>query len=198
MSPFNNMPPFIIALIIICAVMLVGIIVLYFLGRKSQKRKEEQDAQIAATAQTISMLVIDKKKMRLMDAGLPAIVVEKTPKLLRRSKVPVVKVKAGPKVMTMLCDAEVFDLIPVKKEVKAVVSGLYITGVKGIRGPIEAPPKKKGIRAKLQAKLNEARKTAGSGKDGKDGNNVKNGKNGKNSKNSKNSKNEKEGKAKKN
>lgn len=150
------MNPFTIALIIICVVLLIGIIVLYILGKKSQKKKEEQDAQIAATAQTMSMLIIDKKKMRLKDAGLPAIVVEQTPKLLRRSKVPVVKAKVGPKIVTMLCDAEVFDLIPVKKEVKAVVSGLYITGVKGLRSNLETTQKKKGFMAKLKAKAAEA------------------------------------------
>lgn len=150
------MSPFTITLLIICVVLLIGIIVLYILGKKSQKKKEEQDAQIAATAQTMSMLIIDKKKMRLKDAGLPAIVVEQTPKLLRRSKVPVVKAKVGPKVVTMLCDAEVFDLIPIKKEVKAIVSGLYITGVKGLRGNLETTKKKKGFMAKLKAKAAEA------------------------------------------
>lgn len=150
------MNPFTITLLIICVVLLIGIIVLYILGKKSQKKKEEQDAQIAATAQTMSMLIIDKKRMRLKDAGLPAIVVEQTPKLLRRSKVPVVKAKVGPKVVTMLCDAEVFDLIPIKKEVKAVVSGLYITGVKGLRGNLETTQKKKGFMAKLKAKASEA------------------------------------------
>lgn len=40
-----------------------------------------------------------------------------------------------------------------KKEVKATVSGLYITAVKGMRGPIEAPAKKKkGFMAKLKEK----------------------------------------------
>lgn len=150
------MSPFAITMIIICAILIIGIVVLYFLGKKSQKKKEEQDAQIAAAAQTMSMLIIDKKKMRLKDAGLPAMVVEQTPKLLRRSKVPVVKAKVGPKVMTLLCDAEIFDSIPVKKEVKAVVSGLYITGVKGLRGSLDTQPKKKGFMAKLKAKAAEA------------------------------------------
>ena len=40
-------------------------------------------------------------------------------------------------------DEKVFDLIPVKKEIKAEVSGLYIVGVKGIRGSLETPQKKK-------------------------------------------------------
>ena len=161
------MSPLVITLLVICAVLLIGIIVLYVLGKKSQKKKEEQDAQIAAAAQTMSMLIIDKKKMRLTDAGLPAMVVEQTPKLLRRSKVPVVKAKVGPRVMTLLCDAQIFDSIPVKKEVKAVVSGLYITGVKGLRGPIDTTSKKKGFRARLMAKANAARQELDKDKEAK-------------------------------
>lgn len=151
-----NMPhPFTIVMIVIIVIMLAAIIALYFLGKRSQKKKAEQDEQIAASAQTMSMLIIDKKRMRLKDAGLPAIVVEQTPKLLRRSKVPIVKAKVGPKVVSLICDAEIFDSIPVKKEVKAIVSGLYITGVKGLRGSLETKPKKKGFMAKLRAKASE-------------------------------------------
>ncbi|MCR4891912.1 MAG: hypothetical protein K5989_07025 [Lachnospiraceae bacterium] len=129
--------------LIVLAILLIVVIVLYFLGRKVQKRQSEQEEQIAATKQTVSMLIIDKKKMRLKDAGLPAMVIENTPKLLRRTKMPVVKGKVGPQIMTFLCDAKVFDIIPVKKEVKATVSGLYIVGVKGIRGSLDQPKDKK-------------------------------------------------------
>ena len=41
--------------------------------------------------------------------------------------------------------------IPLKKEIKAEVSGLYIVGVKGIRGSLQTPaPKKKGFFAKFK------------------------------------------------
>lgn len=150
------MPTYAIVLIVIAVVLIAAIIALYFLGKKAEKKKTEQDAQIAAAAQTITMLIIDKKKMKLTEAGLPAQVVQNTPKMLRRSKVPIVKAKVGPKIMTLICDAAIFDTVPVKKEVKAVVSGLYITGVKGLRGPIEAPAKqKKGFMAKLREKANK-------------------------------------------
>lgn len=148
--------PLIITLIIL-AVLIAIMIVLYFLGKKAQKKKEEQDEQLAAAAQTVTMLIIDKKRMPLKDAGLPAQVVEQTPKLMRRSKLPIVKAKIGPRVMSMIADEQIFDDIPVKKEVKATISGLYITSVRGLRGPLEkTPAKKKGLRAKLQAKYNEA------------------------------------------
>ncbi len=129
--------------LIVLGVLLVITIVLYFLGRKAQKKQEEQQAQIDAAKQTVSMLVIDKKKMKLKDAGLPQIVLEKTPKLMRGSKMPIVKAKVGPQIMSFICDAKIFDVIPVKKEVKATVSGIYITDVKGIRGSIKTEPKKK-------------------------------------------------------
>ena len=132
-----------IVLIVIAVALLAFTIAMYFMGKKAQKRQEEQNEQLAATAQTVSMLIIDKKRMRLKDSGLPTIVLEQSNALLRNSKVPIVKAKIGPKVMTFICDASIYDNIPVKKEEKAVVSGLYITEVKGLRGPLEPQEKKK-------------------------------------------------------
>lgn len=141
-----------IVLLVILAVLIIACIVLYFLGKKAEKKQAAQQEQLDAMAQTVSMLIIDKSKMRLKDAGLPSIVLESTPKYLRRSKVPIVKAKVGPKIMTLMCDAQIYPLIPVKKEVKATVSGIYITAVRGIRGPLETPPQKKGFLARLRGK----------------------------------------------
>lgn len=149
------MNPFVITMIIILVVLIAAGVALYFMGKKAQKKKEEQDAQMAAVAQTVSMLIIDKKKMKLKEAGLPQQVIDQTPKYLRGTKLPIVKAKVGPKVMTLIADEAVFADIPVKKEVKATVSGLYITAVKGIRGPLEKPEEKKGFRAKIQEKYKQ-------------------------------------------
>ena len=108
-----------IVLLVILAVLLIALVVLYFLGKKAQKKQAEQEEMIAAAAQQVNILIIDKGKMKLKDAGFPSVVLENTPKYLRRSKVPVVKAKVGPKIMTLMCDASIYDLIPVKKEVKA-------------------------------------------------------------------------------
>ena len=150
--------PMIIMLIVL--VVLIGVCVaLYFFGKKAQKKQAEQQQQMDAVAQTISMLIIDKKKMKLKDAGLPAVVLENTPKYLRRSKLPIVKAKVGPRVMSLICDAKVFDTIAPKQEVKATVSGLYITAAKRIRGPIvETDPKKRKEQRKQEKK--EAKKAA--------------------------------------
>lgn len=154
MEEDSSMRPWQIVLLVITAVLLIALVVLYFLGRKLQKKKEESDRQLAAASQTVPMLIIDKKKMKLKEAGLPAMVYEQTPKLLRRQKVPIVKAKIGPKIQTFMCDEAVFNDIPLKKEVRVIVSGLYITGVKGLRKPLEKPasPKKKKLFQRLQDK----------------------------------------------
>lgn len=130
--------------LLVILVILIGLLIgLYFFGKKAQKKQEAQQAQIEATKQTVSMLVIDKKRLPLKQSGLPQMVIDQTPKLMRRSKLPIVKAKVGPKISVLIADEKIYDLIPVKKEIKADVSGLYIVGVRGIRGPLEAPAKKK-------------------------------------------------------
>ena len=132
-------------IITVLIILVVLLVVLYFVGKKMQKKQAEQEAQIEAAKQTVTMLIIDKKKLKLKDAGLPAAVLEQTPKYMRRAKFPIVKAKIGPQIMSLICDASIFDIIPVKKEVKATVSGIYITDVKGIRGKLNtAPARKKG------------------------------------------------------
>lgn len=128
-------------LLIVIAVLLVLLIVLYVLGRKAEKKAETQRNSMESQAQSMSFYVIDKKKIKLKDAGFPKIVVEQTPKYLRRAKVPIVKVKVGPKVMSLMCDGKVYDTILPKQEVKAQVSGIYVISAKRIRGPIPEPKK---------------------------------------------------------
>ena len=139
----------IVTLIITIAVCVALIIVLYFLGKKNQKKRDEQQASIDQMSQTYTMLIIDKKKMKLKEAGLPQQVVDETPWYARRAKVPVVKAKVGPKIVTLIADNDIFDIIPVKKEVKATVAGIFISDVRGLRGPLVKPEKKKGFLARL-------------------------------------------------
>ena len=136
-----------IVLLVILAVLIVAVVVLYFLGKRTQKKQAETQAQIEAAKQTTSMLVIDKKRMPVKESGLPQVVIDQVPRLMRRSKLPIVKAKIVPRIQILIADDKIFDLIPVKKEIKAEVSGLYIVGVKGIRGSLEKPvEKKKGIK----------------------------------------------------
>ena len=139
------MESWVIVLLVVAVIVVGAMIALYFVGRKLQKKQEDSESQMQAAAQTVSILVIDKKKMKLKEANLPKIVLDQTPKYLRGSKVPIVKAKIGPKVMNLVCDAKIFDLIPVKKEIKASLSGIYIMDVKGLRGNLEQKKEKQTL-----------------------------------------------------
>ncbi len=147
------MPPWAIVVLIITAILLIAFIALVIYANKMQKKSEASQEQIRANAQTFSILVIDKKRMKLKEAGFPQLVVDQTPKALRGAKVPVVKAKIGPKVANLMCDEKIFDLIPVKKEVKAVMNGIYIIDVKGLRGGLEQKPVKQSWAKRMKAKL---------------------------------------------
>lgn len=143
-------------LLIVLAVLIVLLVALYFFGRNAQKKQEIQREQMEAVKQNITMLIIDKKRMKIKDSGLPQIVIDQTPKLMRGTKLPIVKAKVGPKIMTLVCEASIFDSLPVKREVKAVVSGIYITSVKGIRGSLNTQPQKKqGFFARMKSKISK-------------------------------------------
>ncbi|SDB17822.1 hypothetical protein [Eubacterium oxidoreducens] len=139
------MSPAIIAMIIIIAALVVVIIVLTILGKRAQRKRDEQQVEIDKVAQTYSMLIIDKKKMKLRDAGFPQFVLDQVPKRMLGRKIPIVKAKIGPKISSFICEPDIFDMVPVKKEIKGTVSGLYLTGVKGLRGALETPEKKQGF-----------------------------------------------------
>lgn len=148
------MQTFLNVLIVILVILVIALVVLYFVGRKMQKKQTAQQEQMEAAKQTVSMLIIDKKRLPIKESGLPQMVIDQTPKLMRRSKLPIVKAKVGPRIMTFVSDAAIFDSIPVKREVKAVISGIYIMEVRGVRGPLETPqPKKKGFFTKMKDKV---------------------------------------------
>ena len=126
-------------------------------GTKVQKDgKLLVDSSNSADGYIMVKTAQDKKRMKLTEAGFPQIVVDQTPKYLRRAKVPVVKAKIGPKVASLMCEEKIFDLIPVKKEVKAVMNGIYIIDVKGMRGGLDTKPEKKKFFARLKDKAQKA------------------------------------------
>lgn len=139
------MNSFTIVLIVIIVIMALLAVALYFLGNKAKKKQAEQEVMLESAKQTASILVIDKKRLKLKESGLPQMVVDSTPWYLRWSKLPIVKAKVGPQVVNLVADEKIYDIIPLKKEVKATIAGIYITDVKGIRGSLttNAEPQKK-------------------------------------------------------
>lgn len=153
------MPVGAIVAIAVTVVLIAAIIVLYFLGKKAQKKQAEQEQIMQQHKQYANMLVIDKKRLKITESGLPQSVINQTPKYLRWQKVPIVKAKVGPQIVTMIADEKIFNDLPVKKEIRAGVSGLYLVDFKGAHGriatPVDPKKQKKGFRAwveKMQEK----------------------------------------------
>ena len=126
--------PWWLIMIIVIVVALAIMFVLYRVGDKLQKKQSAQREQMAEAAQPMNMLIIDKKMLPMKDAGLPKMVMEQTPKRYQKAKLPIAKVKVGPQIMNMICDDAIFDELPTRGEVKAMVSGIYIISVKSVRG----------------------------------------------------------------
>lgn len=141
------MSPLSIALLVILVILVAAIVAIVIVGKKAQKRQAEQEELLQANKQTVSMLIIDKKRMKIKDSGLPQMVIDQIPKIMRGSKMPIVKAKVGPQILSLISDDKIFDSIPIKKEVKAVVSGIYILEVKGLHGKVAdtTPVKKKSF-----------------------------------------------------
>ena len=138
-------------LIIVAVILIGGLIALYIVGNKLQKKQSAQKEMMKEQAQPVTMLVIDKM-LPMKDAGLPKMVMEQTPKRYQKAKMPIVKAKIGPQIMNLICDDGIYDQMPVRGEVKAMVSGIYIMSVKNVRGKIEEKKGKKTFGEKLRAK----------------------------------------------
>ena len=147
-------------LLVILILLFIVLIALYFMGRRLQEKQAAQQPMIEANTMEVSMLIIDKKKMRVKEAiqaGLPEQVDKEMPFYARMTKLPIVKAKVGPKVLTLMADPTVYEQLPLKKEVKVAVSGIYIRSIKSVRGgAVPEAPKKKGFFAKLRGRAEEA------------------------------------------
>ena len=137
-----------IVTLVILAILIIALVIVGVWGNKQQKK--------SADAQPMTLLVIDKKRMKISEANLPKVVIDNVPKMMRRSKVPIVKAKVGPRIMTFMCDEKVFDMIPVKQEIRAMVGGIYILSVKSLRGPALVTPPKKTFWQKVKGKFSKA------------------------------------------
>ena len=73
-------------LLIVLAILIAVTVVLYFVGKRLQKRQDAQKEQIDAAKQTMELLIIDKKRMRINQSGLPQMVIDQVPKLMRRNR----------------------------------------------------------------------------------------------------------------
>ena len=148
------MPWWAILLIVLGALIIGFIIFVVVFGRKMQKKQADAEQQMEAAKQTVTILVIDKAKKKMKESGLPESVLSQAPKYARNMKIPVVKAKVGTRVMTLIADQGIFEILPVKKTCTVAISGLYIKELKAVRGGSvpKLPEKKKSLAQRLREK----------------------------------------------
>ena len=120
-------------LFLVAIIALVLGVAFYFLNKWASKKTSEQHDMVEQNKQTVSIYVIDKKKDKITNANLPKAMIDQVPRMGRIMKMPLVKVKVGPQIMTMVCDKAVFEALPLKKTVSVEVAGAYIVGMKGMK-----------------------------------------------------------------
>ena len=122
-------------------IIVVVLIILYFVGTKLQQKQANAVKTMQDTSMNISLLVLDKKKLHIKDAGFGKQVINAIPVYLKWRKFPIIKariikanVAGGAAVMSFICDPKVFKIMPTKTEVKVTISGIYITKLLSAKG----------------------------------------------------------------
>jgi hypothetical protein len=131
-----------IVLIIFGVVVAIGA-GLFFFNRWAWKRMDTQQTLIDRSKQLTSIYVIDKAKMKASQANLPKVVQEQLPRMYKFMKLPFIKAKVGPQVVTLMCDKEVYNALPLKKQVKVELAGIYIVAMPGMKTKKELKEQKK-------------------------------------------------------
>lgn len=135
---------------IVVAIILVALAGLYFWGRSLQKKYDSQQQIINQHKQAATIFVIDKKKDHVDNLKLPKQVKEQLPWIYKKRKMPVVIAKIGPQIQTLMCDQNVYNSIPVKKQIKVELAGILIVNV--VSGKV-TDVKPKGALAQLKEKF---------------------------------------------
>ena len=147
--------------VIIIAVIIGAIFAgLYFLNKWAYKKMDTQQTMINKMKNSMSIYVIDKKRDKITNINMPKAVIDQMPKLYKKMKMYFVQAKIGPQIMTLMCDKKVFAAIPVKKNIKVEIAGIYIVSVAGMKSPeeLKAIKKQKKEKAKEEAKAAKATK----------------------------------------
>ena len=121
------------AMILIAIVIAAIFAVLYFLNKWAGRRMSDQQEMVERHKQSTTIYVIDKKKDKITNANLPKAMASQIPRMGRIMKMPLVKAKIGPQIMTLVCDKAVYEALPIKKSVTVELAGAYIVSMKGMK-----------------------------------------------------------------
>jgi len=144
-------------LIAFVVVAVIGV-ALFFLNRWASTKLVEQQETMDRVKQNVTIFVIDKKKAKPINSTLPNEVKKQLPKLSRVMKMPLVKAKIGPQIVTLISDKKVYDALPLKKNVKIELAGIYIAAMHGMKNKKDTRELSKSKQAKSKGTVAEPEK----------------------------------------
>ncbi len=139
-------------LFIVLIVLAVALGLVYYFNRKNMKRVTQAQDFIQQNKIATQIFVIDKKMEKPTPSNVTRAVYDQIPKTSKMRKMPLVKAKVGPQIVNLMCDKSVFEILPVKKNVKVELAGIYIVKIQGTN---LANKKKKTFSEKMSLKMKE-------------------------------------------
>lgn len=125
----------------VIALVIVGLVIGYrFLRKRMQKKIEAQKEIVDEHKISTSIFVIEKRKGKITEAKLPKNVLSQIPAIYKLRKMPLITAKIGPQIVTLVCEDDLYDKIPDKKNVNVELAGIFIVSVKSA---VQKPGKKK-------------------------------------------------------
>ncbi len=166
MDLFYNFSPVMLARewTVLDGMLLAGIIIvlivcaLYFLNRAAYKKMDEQQALIDSTKMSATIYVIDKKRDKITNINLPKAAQDQIPAYAKLMKMYFVKAKIGPQIVTLMCDKNVFNAVPLKKNIKAQISGMYLVDFVGLKSAEQMKQEKKEKKKNAKEKAKSEKK----------------------------------------
>ena len=139
-------------LFILILVLAVVLGLLYYFNRKNMKKVTQAQDFIEQNKISTQIFVIDKKMEKPTPSNVTKAVYDQLPKTAKIRKMPLVKAKVGPQIVNLMCDKSVFEIMPMKKNVKVELAGIYIVKIQGTN---LANKKKKTFGEKMSLKMKQ-------------------------------------------
>ena len=74
--PVMGISTVVIVMIVIAVILIAALVALSIYGKKLQDRQEASQRELENASQSVSLLVIDKKRMKIKESGLPQAVIQ--------------------------------------------------------------------------------------------------------------------------
>lgn len=123
----DNQTVFMIGMIGMAAIL----IFFYFYNRRNYKKYIESQDLIEKTKMQGQIFVIDKKFSRPTKNNLPTNIFKEIPTTAKLQKLGIIKAKVGSQIVTLVCDKDIYEILPTKKTIKVELAGLYVVSVVG-------------------------------------------------------------------